>query len=169
MKGPDWPPLVLRRATEGDLAPIVALERACFTHPWAVHQLREAVAAESSGGVLTLQAPTAGGQEVVAYCVVQLVADELSIHTLAVAPAWRRRGLGRWLLERALHAGARLGAATAFLEVRQSNWGALGLYRSLGFEVISSRKGYYEGPREDAFVLRRSVLETDEGRASRQP
>ncbi len=169
MKGAGWPPLVLRRATEGDLASIVALEKTCFSHPWTVHQLREAVGAESRGGVLTLQTPTAAGQEVVAYCAVQVVADELSIHTLAVAPSWRRRGIGRWFLERALHAGARLGAATAFLEVRQSNWGALGLYRSLGFEVISARKGYYEGPPEDAFVLRRSVLETDDGRASREP
>lgn len=167
MKRAEWPPAALCRAGEADLAAIVALEKACFTHPWTVHQLREAIGADRTGGVLVLQAAPAKG--LVAYCVLQVVADELSIHTLAVSPPWRRRGIGRWVLERALHAGARLGAETAFLEVRQSNWGALGLYRSVGFEVISSRKGYYEGPHEDAFVLRKSALGADEGRASGEP
>jgi len=156
--GGEWPPLLLRRATEADLAPILALERTSFTHPWTHGQLREALRAEATGGVLILQGPGGGSADLVAYCVLQVVADELNVHTLAVDPAWRRRGIGRWLLEQALAAGARRGAETAFLEVRQSNWAAFELYKSLGFQVVATRRGYYEAPAEDAFVLRKTGL-----------
>jgi len=48
------------------------------------------------------------------------------------------------------------GMAEAFLEVRPSNAIAIGLYESLGFEQVGTRRGYYQaaGGREDAAVLR---------------
>jgi ribosomal-protein-alanine N-acetyltransferase len=82
----------------------------------------------------------------------------MHIHTLAVSPLARGRGLGRRLLGRVLDLGARRGASSAFLEVRQSNWAALALYRSFGFDVILVRRGYYERPREDALVLQKTAL-----------
>ena len=62
------------------------------------------------------------------------------------------RGLIRYLLEKAEGAGM----SEAFLEVRPSNAIAMLLYQSLGFEQISTRRGYYQavGGREDAAVLR---------------
>jgi ribosomal protein S18 acetylase RimI-like enzyme len=47
-----------------------------------------------------------------------------------------------------------LGAATAVLEVRQSNLAARTLYeRKLGFGFLAIREDYYTGPTEDAVVL----------------
>jgi len=51
---------------------------------------------------------------------------------------------------------------TAFLEVRESNDAARGLYGSRGFSEIGRRRGYYRRPVEDALVMRR-VLEVPEG------
>ena len=58
----------------------------------------------------------------------------------------------RYLLEQAEDAGMQ----EAFLEVRPSNTIAMVLYRSLGFEQIGTRRGYYQAVagREDAAVLR---------------
>ena len=61
-----------------------------------------------------------------------------------VAPSARGRGLGRLLMEEAMRRVYREGAAACFLEVDQANQAAMGLYRSLGFEVIGERKGYYQ-------------------------
>ena len=47
----------------------------------------------------------------------------------------------------------RTGCMDIFLEVRVSNIPALGLYRKLGFEVLSVRKSYYSEPVEDAYVM----------------
>ena len=94
-----------------------------------------------------------------AYCIHALVLDELEIHTLAVAPAFRRLGFGRWLLGQVLTMAERRGASAAFLEVRQSNWQALALYSEAGFEIVGRRRGYYKAPSEDAFLLRRRSAE----------
>jgi ribosomal-protein-alanine N-acetyltransferase len=85
-----------------------------------------------------------------------VVADEMHLMNLTVAPAHRGQGLGRFLLDLALTLAARRGGETAWLEVRDGNAAALALYRTAGFEVAGRRPGYYSRPREDALLLRRT-------------
>jgi ribosomal-protein-alanine N-acetyltransferase len=148
-------PVFLESAREADLAPLVALERRCFNHPWSEQGFRGAM---EDGQNLVLVLRAADSRAIVAYGVFQLVADELHIHDLAVAPEQRGRGWGRRLLSLALGVAARRGARTAHLEVRESNWPALGLYRSLGFMTVGVRRGYYESPPEDGLVLTKEGL-----------
>jgi len=100
---------------------------------------------------------TAATGDIAAYCALRVVADEMELLSLAVAPAWRRQGLGRWLTRLALALGARKGARTAFLEVRSGNGPARRLYASLGLEEKGRRVGYYKDPAEDAIVLARAL------------
>ena len=76
--------------------------------------------------------------------------DELHINSLAVDPAWRRRGLARRLLVSVLGDAVASGAQSATLEVRRSNEAARALYEGLGFKVDGVRRDYYQHPREDA-------------------
>jgi ribosomal-protein-alanine N-acetyltransferase len=48
-----------------------------------------------------------------------------------------------------------LKAEVCFLEVRRSNSGAISLYESMGFSVVSERKNYYPngGNNEDALIM----------------
>jgi [ribosomal protein S18]-alanine N-acetyltransferase len=105
----------------------------------------------------------------VAYCVYQVVADEMHILDLAVRAERQRRGLARWLLEFALDQARRRGAARAFLEVRRSNQAALALYRSLGFRVLAERRLYYRDPGEDALVLVKPAIEGPPERLGKDP
>lgn len=57
----------------------------------------------------------------------------MNIHDIAVAPAYRRRGIGRALIETIASEGGRLGCCRLTLEVRDDNPGAMALYRQLGF------------------------------------
>jgi ribosomal-protein-alanine N-acetyltransferase len=83
------------------------------------------------------------------------VTDEGEIANLAVDPARWGGGVGKILLDAALAEGARRGAESVYLEVRESNARARRLYASRGFEEVGRRKGYYRRPAEDAIVLRR--------------
>ncbi len=150
--------LVLEEARESDVEALVALERRCHTHPWTLRHFADALADRRTMRVFALRRPhdeSDAGRGLVAFAVVQVVAGEMHLHNLAVDLPSRRQGLGRWLLRETLAWGEAAGVEEAFLEVRQSNWAALALYREAGFEAASVRRGYYERPREDALVLRR--------------
>ncbi len=79
-----------------------------------------------------------------------LGAGECELLNLAVAPEFRRRGIARALV-RAL---AEYGEGTIFLEVRESNRAARKLYKSMGFQEVGTRHGYYDSPSEAAIVLK---------------
>ena len=66
--------------------------------------------------------------------------------------AWpyRRKGLARRLVRELLTSGVE----TVFLEVRESNYDAQELYKSLNFIEVNVRKGYYLAPPESAIVLK---------------
>ena len=84
----------------------------------------------------------------------EAVSEEAEILNLAVLPKSRRQGIARCLLGEALGSIAAAGVTEAYLEVRQSNEEAIGLYQSQGFRPVGLRPDYYRDPREDALVLR---------------
>ncbi|RIK98594.1 MAG: ribosomal-protein-alanine acetyltransferase [Proteobacteria bacterium] len=94
----------------------------------------------------------------IAFALARLAADELEILLVAVAPAWRRCGLGRALVDALLDAAP--AARAAHLEVRASNAAALALYAGAGFVAVGRRPRYYEG-REDAVAMRCALAETN--------
>lgn len=102
-----------------------------------------------------------GEEKVAGYCCFWTVFDEVHLMNLAVAPRWRRRGVGSRLLEEIISEGRRQGAGRICLEVRRSGAAARALYEKFGFKVTAVRRRYYERPVEDALLM---VL--DLGRAS---
>ncbi len=75
---------------------------------------------------------------------------EHELLNLAVAPEFRRQGIGRALV------GAWLERApgSVYLEVRPSNRAARLFYKSLFFQEVSTRPEYYNDPPEPAIVLK---------------
>jgi ribosomal-protein-alanine N-acetyltransferase len=83
--------------------------------------------------------------------------DEGELANLAVAPELRSRGIGRLLLDAILQNATTRGVRQLYLEVRESNVAARGLYLGRGFEQVGRRKRYYRSPTEDALILRRAL------------
>ena len=79
--------------------------------------------------------------------------DEWEIVNVAVDPAFRREHLGSRLLEAVLQEARAQGAKQIFLEVREGNAPARGLYEKYGFRPIARRKHYYDHPVENAIVM----------------
>ena len=55
---------------------------------------------------------------------------------MAVAPTWRRQGLGAWLIAEVLAQASALGLETVKLEVLEENTAAYHLYQRAGFQVV---------------------------------
>lgn len=87
------------------------------------------------------------------FILLQTVAEEAEILTLAVHPDARRAGLARALIGEAQKT---LRAARIFLEVAQDNRPARALYAGMGFVECGRRAAYYkrpDGARVDALIL----------------
>jgi ribosomal-protein-alanine N-acetyltransferase len=142
-------PFRIRSAAPADSAALVAIERRCFSDPWSEPSFREALASDWTFGLV---AETNRG--IAGYLVGREAAGSGEILNLAVAPEFRRRGIGGELLEEGLSAFQERGAREVFLEVRESNRSAQALYLARGFRPVGQRASYYRNPREDALVLR---------------
>jgi ribosomal-protein-alanine N-acetyltransferase len=142
-------PCRIRPATLADLDRLAELERVCFSDPWSREGIAE-VLASPHGIAVVLELD----DRVEAYVFGWVLAGSAEILNLAVAPGNRRRGLARQILTSALGQLRGRRAEEVYLEVRESNAPARGLYSAMGFRPTGMRRAYYRYPTEDAVVLR---------------
>lgn len=148
-------PTIRRADGAADLDAVEALQRKTFTNPWGAEAIRWEL---ENTDVARLYVWCQPDGPAVAYCACWVIFDELHINSLAVDPAWRRRGIARQLLHYVIAESTAGGASSATLEVRASNEPARRLYEGLGFHVEGVRRDYYRDPREDALILWKRAL-----------
>lgn len=143
--------LAIAPVTERDLDDVMEIETASFRVPWKVEAFRAELANRCSRfpGVRT----EGEGGRLAAFAIYWVVADEVHVINFAVAPTWRRRGVGRALLAHIIRDGADSGCRLVGLEVRARNEGAKNLYLGFGFSPVSVRPKYYVDNGEDALVM----------------
>lgn len=146
-------PLSLRAMTASDVPEVARIETTAFSTPWSETTFRSLL--ERSGVELWV---AEWGGELAAYAILRRVrGDEGELANIAVRSDLRGRGIGSRLLSRMLKVAEDSGVRSLYLEVRESNELAREMYARRGFQEIGVRKGYYEGPREDARVLKKSL------------
>lgn len=79
--------------------------------------------------------------------------DTVDLDRIVVAPAARRRGVGRSLIMTAIVQARFRRVTEMILEVRTDNEPAVTLYRELGFTEVTTRSDYY-GPGRDAMLMK---------------
>ena len=132
---------------------IAELEKQCFSDPWS----ERSIASELSNP-LSLWLVCMDGETLAGYVGSQTVMGESDMMNLAVAPSYRRRGIGEALVNSLVERLALRNAHCLTLEVRASNQAAISLYQKQGFREIGLRPRYYRNPREDALILRKEWL-----------
>ena len=145
--------VVLRRIEPGDLETVDEIERVSYPTPWS----RSMFTAElRKPGSLALGAFLEDGA-MLGYAFVSRYVDAWHVMNVAVAPAYRRRGIATALLARVLELTSGDSRRGHTLEVRVSNTGAIRLYERLGFRSRGIRRGYYTDNREDALIMWRDA------------
>ena len=140
--------LEIRRMAPEDAAQAALLEQKIFPDPWSVQSLSDMLA-----NPRTVAAAALLNGELAGYCSTGTVLDEGEILRIAVEETARNRKSGSALLEAVLAAAPEV--VNWYLEVREHNQAALGLYRKFGFTEIGRRKRYYRDPEEDAVLMQR--------------
>lgn len=126
------------------------LEAQCFSCPWS----EKAIQSELSNP-LSIWIVATDGDKVVGYVGSQSVMGEADMMNIAVDPLFRRRGIGRMLVEFLVRCLKDINVYCLTLEVRASNIAAITLYDSMQFKQVGRRPNYYSYPKEDALILRK--------------
>jgi [ribosomal protein S18]-alanine N-acetyltransferase len=148
----------LRRIHARDLTAIEDIERASYPTPWSRSMFASELAKPSS---ISLGAFSVESEALVGYLIISRYVDAWHIMNIAVAPAYRRRGIAAALLERLFELTANDDRRGYTLEVRVSNEDAIRLYERLGFRARGMRRGYYTDNREDALIMWKEPLALD--------
>lgn len=138
----------IRKMLPEDLPQVCEIEKDNFSLPWSEKSFSESMERKDTV-FLTALAET----EVVGYIGCYCIAGTGEITNVAVKASHRRRGIGAMLLEKLYEEGASLNTCEFFLEVRESNMAAIGLYSHQGFVKTGIRKNFYEKPLENAIIM----------------
>ena len=156
------PNFFLRPMRVEDIAGVHALEERIFPIPWSLESYHFEVERNPASKPWVVEAEDRQGRScIAAYIVPWLLVDELHIANIAVAPQYRRLGLGRRMLSHVLMRAAVDGAIRATLELRASNDAAKALYEEMGFRQVGRRKHYYGDNGEDALLMQLAVLDSE--------
>jgi len=97
--------------------------------------------------------PSPSKEHVVGIAGFWTMADEAHVTTIAVRDAYRRQGLGEWLLISIIDMAIQINSTLVTLEVRVSNGDAQALYEKYGFRRAGMRRGYYTDNGEDGLIM----------------
>lgn len=153
-------PRFIVEARPEDADDIAEIHQAAFRRGWSADDFAALLRQSAVEGLIMRRRSWRSGRQLIGFILMRRAADEAEILTLAVLPAWQRRGVGRDLAEEAIRRAYGDGTETVFLEVEEGNDAAVGLYQALGFKQVATRSGYYVEPGKsagNALVMRRQL------------
>lgn len=145
-------PPPLREILPSDFEELYRLDQVCFEPGIAYSRgvLRRFLGIPTADGLVAELDGTIAG-----FAIGYLTREGVArVVTLDVHPSFRRRSLGKALLEELLSRLGRAGAREARLEVSTENAGAIAFYRKLGFRRRRRIPDYY-GRGRDALEMRK--------------
>jgi ribosomal-protein-alanine N-acetyltransferase len=159
----------LRPLLAADLKAVMALEHELFPEDaWSPEMFADEVGQPADSRLYLVAERTPPTPEALAgYAGIMFVpgaagrgGGSADVLTIAVARDCWGRGLGSALLETLIAEARRRKCAEVFLEVREDNPRARGLYLRRGFVEIGVRRGYYQPANVDAIVMRKDLETT---------
>jgi ribosomal-protein-alanine N-acetyltransferase len=146
--------VIVEPVTAGDAPKLADIHALAFRDSWSAGEIATLVRGAGAFGFLAHR-----DREIAGFVLCRTIADEAEILTLATAPASRRCGVAKQLLDSASSHAAGRGALRLFLEVAEDNNAATSLYQGSGFKQVGVRTGYYSRPGGAiaALVMRRDL------------
>ena len=141
---------MLNPASLSDAEWLAQLEAAASIAPWTLQQFTDCLEQKNPAYILWQD------DRAIGFVIYHLIKGQCEIYNIAVHPDFQKKGWGQYLLEHVITAARKTRCESIFLEVRDSNQAARGLYQKLGFNEIGIRRNYYkvsDGQREDAIMM----------------
>lgn len=141
--------MLIRRMALQDIDKVVEIEKELFTTPWDKNALCYELEKNAFSTILILE----NDNEIVGYLGMWLLGDQTQITTLGIKKIYQQKGYSKLLMDKCVAITKEQGYQNINLEVRVSNFKAINLYKKYGFEIVATRKNYYQDNHEDAYLM----------------
>jgi ribosomal-protein-alanine N-acetyltransferase len=131
-----------------DMAEVLDIERVSFEFPWFEEDFIRCLRQRNCIGMVAEH-----GERVVGFMIYELHKTRLHILNFAVAPEFRRRGVGRQMIEKLVGKLSSQRRTRITLEVRETNLPAQLFFKSAEFRAVTVLRAYYEDSPEDAYLM----------------
>jgi ribosomal-protein-alanine N-acetyltransferase len=155
-----------------DLDGVLAIEKISSLQPWSRAMFLEEMANPASSCFVIrltgeiglpphpLLSPVIGGEGwgegVVGFLCSRIVEDESELLNLSVHPEYRRKGIGKRLMDFCISFCKKRNIQKLYLEVSASNQAAISLYQSFSFQTVGTRPMFYRN-QFDALVMMKEI------------
>jgi ribosomal-protein-alanine N-acetyltransferase len=131
-----------------DMPEVLQAERQSFDHAWTEEDFLRCLRQRNCIGMVAEL-----DEKVVGFMIYELHKTRLHILNFAVAPAYRRLGIGRQMIQKLIAKLSSHRRTRVTLAVRERNLPAQLFFRSMAFRAVKVLRGYYEDTGEDAFLM----------------
>jgi ribosomal protein S18 acetylase RimI-like enzyme len=132
----------IRPARASDVDALLAIENTVFpTDRLSRRSIRRLIASPSAAALVAEAGGRIAGYSVLLF---REGSSAARLYSIATAPAFAGKGVGRALIDAAIGAAAKRRKHRLRLEVREDNLRAIAIYKQAGFAVIGSTPDYYQ-------------------------
>lgn len=131
-----------------DMPEVNGIEQSSFEFPWTEKDFFRCLRGRNCIGMVAEH-----DEQVVGFMIYELHNNQLHILNFAVRPDYRRRNVGRQMVEKLIGKLSQQRRNRIVLEVRETNLAAQLFFQKLGFKAISVLRDYYDDTVEDAYVM----------------
>lgn len=147
--------------TEKDIDSVFAIEQSSFINPWNKLSFLNELSFKYSYNFILTRKNSLANFQIIAYLCFRKIVDEIHILKIAVNKNIRCKGMAYYLLNHCFMMISKPDITSAFLEVRQSNTAAIGLYKKTGFHIIGKEPKYYSDTGEDGILMRKKFIKEE--------
>lgn len=131
-----------------DLPEVMAIEETSFEFPWTHDEFVETLRRRNCIGMVAER-----DDEIVGYMVYEMNRSRIRLLNFAVAPCWRRCGVGSQMVAKLVGKLSAQRRNRITLEVRETNLPAQFFFRAQGFRAVSLLRDFYHDTPEDAYAM----------------
>ncbi len=131
-----------------DMPEVLDIEQGSFEFPWSEEDFIRCLRQRNCIGMVADCDDTVTG-----FMIYELHKTRLHVLNFAVAESYRRRRVGRSMVEKLVGKLSPQRRSRIVLEVRETTLAAQLFFRSLGFRAVSVLKDFYLDTTEDAYLM----------------
>ncbi len=131
-----------------DMVEVLEIENQSFEFPWSEDDFIRCLRQRNCIGMVAEH-----DERVAGFMIYELQRNRLHILNFAVAPEFRRKGVGQQMVEKLIGKLSSQRRNRILLEVRETNLEAQLFFRDIGFRAISVLRDFYDDTTEDAYLM----------------